>query len=98
MSTSIDVSGEIDAPLIPEKKESIMASWSNIALTGNVRDVLNAQVKTMMQCVPLTSFVAWENQAMEWVCWAKGVLRTRGTPRMDEKSYQECLSLPGLRF
>ncbi len=58
MSTSIDVSGEIDAPLIPEKKESIMASWSNIALTGNVRDVLNAQVKTMMQCVPLTSFVA----------------------------------------
>merc|ERR1712037_258811 len=43
MSTSIDVSGEIDAPLIPEKKESFMASWSNIALTGNVRDVLNAQ-------------------------------------------------------
>merc|ERR1712193_304493 len=43
MSTSIDVSGEIDAPLIPENKESIMASWSNIALTGNVRDVLNAQ-------------------------------------------------------
>jgi hypothetical protein len=65
MSTSIDVSGEIDAPLIPEKKESIMASWSNIALTGNVRDVLNAQVKTMTMCVPLILVLARENQAME---------------------------------
>ena len=44
MSTTVDVSGDIDAPLIPEKKETIMASWSNIALTGNLRDVVNAQV------------------------------------------------------
>ena len=58
MSTSIDVSGEIDAPLIPEKKESIMASWSNIALTGNVRDVLNAQVRGMEKCFPISSFLA----------------------------------------
>ena len=46
MSTAVDVSGEIDSPPVETKNEKTldMASWANLGLTGNVRDVVTQQV------------------------------------------------------
>ena len=45
----IEISGELDStPLIPTEtsaKSSIMASWSNISMPGNVGTVLQQQVR-----------------------------------------------------
>ena len=45
-STSVEISGEIDTPLLQEKntENKAMASWANIGVTGNIRDVLTQQV------------------------------------------------------
>jgi len=44
-STSVEISGEIDTPLLQEKntENKAMASWANIGVTGNIRDVLTQQ-------------------------------------------------------
>ena len=46
MSTAVDVSGEIDSPPVETKNEKSlqMASWTNLSLTGNLRDVVTQQV------------------------------------------------------
>jgi len=47
MSTAVDVSGEIDSPPVETKNEKSlqMASWTNLSLTGNLRDVVTQQEK-----------------------------------------------------
>jgi len=44
-STSVEISGEIDTPLLQEKnaENKAMASWANIGVAGNIRDVLTQQ-------------------------------------------------------
>ena len=48
MSERIEISGEIETPLLAEKSSSetnsIMASWSNISVPGNVGAALQQQV------------------------------------------------------
>jgi len=45
MSTPVEISGEIDTPLVEkeEPKKFSMASWTNIGLSGNIRDILTQQ-------------------------------------------------------
>ena len=48
--TTLDISGDIDSQPLIEKEEGSkggfnMASWTNIGLTGNMRDMLTHQVK-----------------------------------------------------
>jgi len=45
MSTAVDVSGEIDSPPVEtiNEKSLQMASWTNLSLTGNLRDVVTQQ-------------------------------------------------------
>ena len=51
MSTEVeisgDISGDIDTPLIEKEqpKTFSMANWTNIGLSGNIRDILTQQVR-----------------------------------------------------
>ena len=47
MSEAIEISGDIETPLISDKSPN-MASWSNISVPGNVGAILQQQVMTHM--------------------------------------------------
>merc|ERR1711970_1232122 len=43
MSEKVEISGDIETPLIEQPKSSTMASWSNISVPGNVGTILQQQ-------------------------------------------------------
>ena len=45
MSEKVEISGDIETPLIEQTKSQPMASWSNISVPGNVGQLLQQQVK-----------------------------------------------------
>ena len=45
MSEKVEISGDIETPLIEQTKSQPMASWSNISVPGNVGTLLQQQVK-----------------------------------------------------
>lgn len=44
MSEKVEISGDIETPLIEQTKSNPMASWSNISVPGNVGTILQQQV------------------------------------------------------
>ena len=44
MSEKVEISGDIETPLIEQTKSQPMASWSNISVPGNVGTLLQQQV------------------------------------------------------
>ena len=47
MSEKVEISGDIETPLIEQTKSQPMASWSNISVPGNVGQLLQQQVKNV---------------------------------------------------